>query len=173
MMDIAPLLLACAPLIAQDTAVALIDVESSFNAFAIGVVGDTLVRQPRNAQEALATIAALDSRGHNYSVGLAQINKKNFARLGLTAASAFEPCTNLRAMESILLECFERASKRAAPQPALRDALSCYYSGNFETGYRHGYVSKVLASAARSRGPPRAQLSDQEPNPQPNRSTQR
>jgi len=32
-------------------------------------------------------------------------------------------------------------------QQALRAALSCYYSGNFETGFRHGYVQKVVANA--------------------------
>ena len=29
---------------------------------------------------------------------------------------------------------------------ALRDAFSCYYSGNFVTGHQHGYVGKVLAA---------------------------
>jgi type IV secretion system protein VirB1 len=32
-------------------------------------------------------------------------------------------------------------------QTALRQALSCYYSGNFATGFRHGYVRKVVAAA--------------------------
>ena len=30
---------------------------------------------------------------------------------------------------------------------ALRQALSCYYSGNFDTGFRHGYVRKVVVAA--------------------------
>ena len=32
-------------------------------------------------------------------------------------------------------------------QVALRQALSCYYSGNFATGFRHGYVRKVIVAA--------------------------
>ena len=94
----------------------------------------------------VATTAALDAAGWNYSVGLGQINKRNFQRFGLTSATAFEPCPNLAAMQGILGECFSRASQRQAKQAALRDAFSCYYSGNFVTGHQHGYVGKVLAA---------------------------
>ena len=91
------------------------------------------------------------SAGWNYSVGLGQINKRNFQRFGLTSATAFEPCPNLAAMQGILRECFSRASHGHEPkdkpkQAALRDAFSCYYSGNFVTGHQHGYVGKVLAA---------------------------
>ena len=54
--------------------------------------------------------------------------------------------TNLAAMQGILGECFARASQRQPKQAALRDAFSCYYSGNFVTGHQHGYVGKVLAA---------------------------
>ena len=146
MIDLAALLLSCAPLVAQDTAHALIHVESAGNPYAIGVVGGALVRQPVNRAEAVATVAALEAAGWNYSVGLGQINKRNFQRFGLTAATAFEPCANLGAMQGILGECFARASQRQPKQAALRDAFSCYYSGNFLTGHQHGYVGKVLAA---------------------------
>ena len=43
MIDLAVLVLSCAPLVAQDTARALIQVESGGNPFAIGVVGGALV----------------------------------------------------------------------------------------------------------------------------------
>lgn len=146
MIDLAALVLTCAPLVAQDTARALIQVESAGNPFAIGVVGGALVRQPASLPEALATVAALEAAGWNYSVGLGQINKRNFERYGLSPATAFEPCANLTAMQGILGECFSRASRRAPQQAALRDAFSCYYSGNFQTGHLHGYVGKVLAA---------------------------
>ena len=150
MMDLAALVLTCAPLVAQDTARALIQVESGGNPFAIGVVGGALMRQPANLPEAIATAAALEAAGWNYSVGLGQINKRNFERYGLSPATAFEPCANLAAMQGILGECFSRASRRASrresTQAALRDAFSCYYSGNFLTGHQHGYVGKVLAA---------------------------
>ena len=108
MIDLAALVLTCAPLVAQDTARALIQVESGGNPFAIGVVGGALVRQPANLPEALATVAALEAAGWNYSVGLGQINKRNFERYGLSPATAFEPCANLTAMQGILGECFSR-----------------------------------------------------------------
>ena len=144
------LALACAPQVHADTARALVSVESAFNPWAIGVVGGALVRQPRNRAEALATAKALRDAGWNFSVGLGQINVGNFDRLGLTVETAFEPCANLAAMQTVLAECFERASgsaSKAVDQVALRQALSCYYSGNFDTGFRHGYVRKVVVAA--------------------------
>jgi type IV secretion system protein VirB1 len=99
----------------------------------------------------VATAKALQAAGWNFSVGLGQINLGNFERLGLTVESAFEPCTNLGAMQTVLAECFDRArAPTSAPpvdQAALRQALSCYYSGNFTTGFRHGYVREVVAAA--------------------------
>lgn len=149
------LLASCAPLVAPATARALIQVESAANPWAIGVVGGVLLRQPRHRAEAVATAQALQAQGWNFSVGLAQINRHNFERLGLDLQTAFEPCANLQAMQTVLGECFQRALGRPQPAPAqhaseqaaLRRALSCYYSGNFSTGFRHGYVAKVLAAA--------------------------
>ena len=141
------LAMACAPLVHASTTQALVAVESSFNPHAIGVVGGVLKRQPRNRAEALATASQLQVNGWNFSVGLAQINVHNFDRLGLTAASAFDPCENLRAMQTVLTECFERSASKALPQTAIREALSCYYSGNFVTGFRHGYVQRVAHAA--------------------------
>ena len=145
------LVLACAPQVHADTARAVVSVESTFNPWAIGVVGGSLVRQPRHRAEALATAKALQTAGWNFSIGLGQINVGNFERLGLTIESAFDPCTNLAAMQTVLGECFDRARSRvlksAVDQSALRQALSCYYSGDFATGFRHVYVRKVVAAA--------------------------
>lgn len=150
MSTLAALIASCAPLVAPATAEAIVHVESAGNAFAIGVVGGRLERQPTHKAEALATVYQLEAEGMNYSVGLGQINKANFARLGLTAETAFEPCKNLQALQTILGECFGRASAKASQQQALRMAFSCYYSGNFSTGYRDGYVTRVV-DAWRSR----------------------
>ena len=148
-LSVAILLAACAPSVHPVTARALIEVESGLNENAIGIVGAVLERQPRNRAEAIATAASLRSQGINFSVGLAQINVRNIDRLGLSVAEAFEPCRNLGAMESILASCFDR-SNAESPQSDLRRALSCYYSGNFMTGFRHGYVRRVVASARQS-----------------------
>jgi type IV secretion system protein VirB1 len=134
---------------------ALADVESNSNPFAIGVVGGTLVRQPANKAEAVATAEALEREGYNFSIGVAQVNRYNLARHGLDYAQAFEPCANLLAGATILKECFDRAGSRFnQEQTALRAALSCYYSGNFRRGFqadpggRISYVEKVIQSAA-------------------------
>ena len=145
------LAMACAPLVHASTTQALVAVESSFNPHAIGVVGGVLKRQPRNRAEALATANQLQVNGWNFSVGLAQINVHNFDRLGLTAATAFDPCENLRAMQAVLTECFDRSAPEGPGQTALRQALSCYYSGNFVTGFRNGYVQRVARAVSPSR----------------------
>ena len=145
-MELASIVLACAPLIAPDTALAVIAVESGGNPYAIGVIGASLQRQPRNAAEAVATVTALDAAGWNYDLGVAQINKKNLAKYGLDFRSAFDACRNVQAMQSILGDCYQRASKTAPQQHALRQAFSCYQSGNFQTGFQHGYVGRVVAA---------------------------
>lgn len=145
------LAMACAPDVHVGTTRAVVQVESGFNPWAIGVVGGHLRRQPATRAEGLATARALRAQGWDFSVGLGQINLRNFARLGLTLESAFDPCTNLAALQTILADCFERApAPPSAPQAALRQALSCYYSGNFTTGFVHGYVSKVAVAARRT-----------------------
>ena len=59
---------------------------------------------------------------------------------------SMDACTNLKAASKILSDCYQRAQNRSGSN-SLHDALSCYYSGNFQTGYRHGYVDKVRANA--------------------------
>ena len=84
-------------------------------------------------------------------MGLAQINQTHFAEYGLTLDTAFEPCRNLKAASGILEACYVRASKRGGTeQTALRDAFSCYYSGNFTTGYKTGYVINVVTGHSRN-----------------------
>lgn len=123
----------------------VVNIESSFNPYAIGVVGARLVRQPRSLGEAVATARMLDARGYNFSIGLAQVNRYNLPKYGLQSyQAAFDGCTNLRVGASILSHCLDRSGHDWGR------ALSCYYSGNFVTGFRTGYVQKVLAVWQRS-----------------------
>lgn len=122
----------------------VVNVESSRNPFAIGVVGGALARQPRNLDEALATASMLESKGYNFSVGLAQVNRHNLAKYGLDSyEKAFGQCDNLVAGSRILAECHSRSGGDWGK------SFSCYYSGNFTTGFRHGYVQKVYNSIRR------------------------
>ncbi|WLI91086.1 lytic transglycosylase domain-containing protein [Massilia sp. R2A-15] len=160
--DFDAMLQSCAPAVHASTMRRLVEVESSFNPYAIGVVGARLQRQPRTYQEALATIIWLHAKGYNYSVGLAQINRYNFSTHGLTPASALLACPNLAAGAAILTDCFRRANSQDQPQAALRAAFSCYESGNFTTGFRDGYVQKIVAPqhSAVARTPHQAQRSN-------------
>jgi type IV secretion system protein VirB1 len=142
----------CAPLVSPVTMAAIVSTESGFNPYAIGVVHGRLARQPASLAEAVATAHALAAGGWNFSVGLAQVNRANWPRYGLSEQSAFDPCRNLAAGAAILQGCFELARRAQTDTPTnsqsvLYASLSCYASGNFSTGYRTGYVQRVVDSA--------------------------
>lgn len=116
-------------------------VESNFNPFAIGVVGGRLARQPDSLGEAVATAQMLEAKGYNFSLGLAQVNRNNLQKYGLdTYAKAFSICDNLRAGSRILAQCY------ASTRGDWGKAFSCYYAGDYTTGFRDGYVQKILAT---------------------------
>ncbi|PPU41252.1 hypothetical protein XaplCFBP3123_09350 [Xanthomonas arboricola pv. populi] len=123
----------------------VVRVESSRNPYAIGVVGGRLVREPRGLAEAVATAKMLEQKGYNFSLGLGQVNRYNLQKYGLTTYEmAFEKCPNLVAASRILAECHSRSGANWGK------SFSCYYSGNFETGFKHGYVQKIYASIRQS-----------------------
>ena len=144
----------CAPTVAPQTMAAIVNVESSYNPYAIGVVKGRLQRQPKNIQEAVATAKALAAAGWNFSIGIAQVNRYNLPKYNLTYEQGFEPCSNLWAGSKILENCFIRAdNNQRTQQEALKAAISCYYSNNFTRGFKPdvrgkpSYVEKVVASA--------------------------
>lgn len=144
----------CAPTVHVATLQALARTESRFNPYAIGVVGGT-VAQPQTLEDAIATAKALHKSGKNFSMGLAQINKYNLPRFDLSYETVFDPCRNLQTGAQILSDCFDRAGSANA-QVALQKALSCYYSGNFRTGFtqdfkgQSSYVKRVQLAAAQN-----------------------
>ena len=144
----------CAPDVHPQTMRALVTTESSHNPYAIGVVDGALAKQPRSRDEALQAIEELVGKGANFSLGLAQVNRYNLERYGQTYESILDACTNIRVGADILKECFTRAIKRTQnDQQALRDALSCYYSGNFRRGYEpenggSSYVERIIAATS-------------------------
>lgn len=154
MLDFLALALECAPTVAPQTMAAVVSVESTFNPYAIGVVGGRLARQPKNQDEAVATARQLASDGWNFSLGVAQVNRYNLPKYNIGYAEAFDACTSLRVGSKILEDCYVRASKGTPDQQAaLQKAFSCYYSGNFTRGFKPdkvgepSYVQKVLANA--------------------------
>lgn len=148
MIDFDALAVQCAPYVAVATLRALAQVESSFNPYAIGIVGGALTRQPRNLLEAISTVRLLRAQSIKFSAGIAQIYVENWPAYQLDHETVFQPCANLRAAQGILSDCYQRASAGAGQgQVALRQAISCYYANNFVTGFRDGYVQKVVAAA--------------------------
>lgn len=151
MLDLAMLANQCAPDVAPQVLERLMKVESSFNPYAIGVVGGRLARQPRHKEEAIATAQYLERAGWNFSLGLGQVNRYNLNKYGLDYKTAFEPCHNVRAAAGIFNECLRRASATFSPEQAELAAFSCYYSGNFRRGFlpegqsKTSYVDRIMA----------------------------
>lgn len=119
----------CAPTVHPDTSRDVARIESGFNPYAIGVVGQKNGLFPTNKEDALAHVKRLRAEGKNFSVGLMQINQANFDQYGVDAATLFNPCDNLSVYEKIITDCYQRGK-------TLKRALSCYYSGNFVTGQK-------------------------------------
>ncbi|EOI7869416.1 lytic transglycosylase domain-containing protein [Pectobacterium odoriferum] len=127
----------CAATIHSSTAFDVAKVESSFNPYAVAEIvpkkerktgsAGVISHQPTSKQAAVNIIKQVVEKGRRYSVGLMQITSTNFRHYGVTAHDLLDPCTNLSIFERILTDCYQRGG-------TLKRALSCYYSGNFDTG---------------------------------------
>ena len=154
MLDLAAVLSlaqACAPGVAPETLAAVAYVESRFDAMAIGVNrGPRPTRLSRDHAEAARLAQSLLARGADLDLGLAQINSRNLAWLGLSVEDAFDPCRNLAAAATVLRAGYRPASDNPIHrQAALRVALSRYNTGHPQRGFRNGYVARVEAAAVR------------------------
>jgi type IV secretion system protein VirB1 len=134
----------CAPNVAPQTIAAIIQVESGGNAFALGVNGPVRNRpHPQSFQESAVLARYYISLGYSVDLGLMQINSSNLRGLEYSIEQILEPCNNLRAGSHILSRGYAGAIKRYGQgQDALRAALSAYNTGNYERGFRNGYVAK-------------------------------
>lgn len=141
----------CAPTVAPETLLSVIQVESRFEPLAIGVNGlPRIAVTPASVDDAVARAEALIAAGRSIDLGLAQINSKNLSWLRLSLRDAFEPCRNLAAAARVLQDGYGRSdAKRVGEQAALRTALSYYNTGHPIRGVRNGYVGKVEAAAGR------------------------
>lgn len=94
--------------------------------------------------------------GKSFAVGLGQVHRQHFdASDPRQVAEMFEPCHNLKRSAEELRRCYGQARPvSSSDQEAIRKAYSCYYSGNFTTGFRPepefggtSHVQRVLANA--------------------------
>jgi type IV secretion system protein VirB1 len=141
----------CAPTIAPETLLSVVQVESRFEPLAIGVNGaPRMAVAPTSVDDAVAKARVLIAAGRSIDLGLAQINSKNLSWLGLSLREVFEPCTNLRAAARILQNGYARGDAMRVGEPAaLKTALSYYNTGHPVRGVSNGYVDKVTSAAGR------------------------
>jgi type IV secretion system protein VirB1 len=141
----------CAPTVAPETLLSVVQVESQFEPLAIGVNGlPRITVGPTSVEDAVAKAGALIAAGRSVDLGLAQINSKNLGWLGLSLREVFEPCTNLRAAARILQDGYAHSNAwRVGEQAALKTALSYYNTGHPTRGFNNGYVGKVTSASVR------------------------
>ena len=137
----------CAPSVAPETVLAIIQTESSGEPFALNVNGGRQPARQNNAADAAATARHYVAAGYSVDLGLGQINSRNMRWLGLTWDTVFDPCTNVAALARVLTTNYNAVSAGRDPQTALRVALSMYNTGSQTRGFRNGYVAKVERNA--------------------------
>jgi type IV secretion system protein VirB1 len=137
----------CAPSVAPETVLAIVQTESSGEQFALNVNGGRQPARQSNAADAAATARRYVAAGYSVDLGLGQINSRNMRWLGLTWATVFDPCTNVAALARVLTTNYNSVKAGRDPQTALRVALSMYNTGSQTRGFRNGYVAKVVGNA--------------------------
>lgn len=138
----------CAPSIAPETLLSVVQAESGRDPLAINVNrpgGGT--RRPETLEAAIAVAAEAMREGWSVDLGLAQINTANLPRLGMSLADAFDPCRNLSAADRVLRDGWAAGAGEADPQTRLRVAFSHYNTGNQTRGFANGYVGRVERAA--------------------------
>jgi type IV secretion system protein VirB1 len=141
----------CAPSVAPETVLAIIQTESSGEPFALNVNGGRQPARQANAADAAATARRYVAAGYSVDLGLGQINSRNMRWLGLTWETVFDPCTNVAALARVLTTNYNAVSAGRDPQTARRVALSMYNTGSQTRGFRNGYVAKVVSNAGVAR----------------------
>ena len=137
----------CAPSVAPETVLAVIQTESSGHQFALNVNGGRQPARQSNAAGAAATARRFVAAGYSVDLGLGQINSRNMRWLGLTWETVFDPCTNVAALARVLKTNYNSVKVGRDPQTALQIALSMYNTGSQTRGFRNGYVAKVIGNA--------------------------
>lgn len=148
MMDFVELAKVCAPDVHITTLAAVVRHESKFDPLVIHVNGKPGRQiRPKTRDEAISEVRTLLAKGASFDAGYGQINNANWERLGITPENVFDPCTNLRAAQAVLVECYQGANRKLDGSSALFAALSCYNTGNYKSGLSNGYVKSVVAGA--------------------------
>lgn len=134
------LLLACAPAVDPVTMSAIVKQESA--GYPWSIFDNTGKRSYRLASKAEAIMKATEliSSGSSIDMGLAQINSKNLAWLGLSIGQVFEPCKNVAAGARVLETGYKKTGSLTA-------ALSMYNTGKPDSPRGLAYAKAVYKHA--------------------------
>ena len=133
------LLQACAPEVAPVTIAAIIGTESSGWPWTIDVNGLPGGSMRFSTKQAAVTAAVRYIRmGYKVDMGLAQVDSENLSWLGLSVINVFNPCTNLKAAQRILMGAYRQAG--ADGTQSLDGAFQAYNSGNTRGDRRYARV---------------------------------
>ena len=130
----------CAPQVAPVTLAAIVQQESGGNPLALHDNTSGKGYAPATVAEAARLARELIAQGHSVDIGLAQINSRNLPRLGLGVDQVLDPCANLRAAQTVLMEGWMRSGD-------LRATLSAYNTGKLSSAVGMAYGEKVFGKA--------------------------
>ena len=130
----------CAPQIAPVTLAAIVQQESGGNPLAVHDNTSGKSYAPTTVAEAAQLTRELIGQGHSVDIGLAQINSRNLPRLGLGVDQVLDPCANLHAAQTVLMEGWMRSGD-------LRATLSAYNTGKLRGAVGMAYGEKVFGKA--------------------------
>jgi type IV secretion system protein VirB1 len=97
--------------------------------------------RPKSPGEAVALAGKLIRQGHSVDLGLAQINSRNLSWLGLDVQTVFDPCRNLGAAQTVLLDGWKRSGGN------LRKTLALYNTGKPDSQAGVKYAARVYSKA--------------------------
>src|SRR4051812_43118604 len=95
--------------------------------------------RPPTEPEAVALATALRAQGHSVDAGIMQVNDSNWARLGLTAETAFDPRANICAGMVVLAEAY-----------SVERRVSCRYNTG-RPDCANGYPERIEGALRRVR----------------------
>lgn len=139
-MNALPMLEECAPAIAPVTMAAVVQQESAGNPLALHDNTAGRSYRPGSVAEAARVARELIAQGHSVDIGLAQINSRNLPGLGLSVDLMLDPCRNLQAAQSVLLNGWARSG-------TLAGTLSAYNTGRIVGAQGTKYGAGVYAQA--------------------------
>ena len=113
-------------------------------------VHDNTTRQsyrPASETEAVALVSALHLQGHSLDAGIMQVNDSNWARLGLTPETAFDPRANICAGMTVLAEAYSVERRVSCRYNSGRPNCTNGYPERIEDALHHLRAMKPIAPA--------------------------